>query len=312
MLSVVICTYNPREEYLNRAIGCILGQDCRRQEYEFFIVDNNSVHPVAKLAIVKKNRIRVVKEPRQGLTAARECAVRQARGDILVFVDDDNLLDKSYLRIVKKLFRNRSIGVLSGQVSPEYEVSPPKWFYRFEETLAIRKFPGEHLYLTSVPVYSHHFPIGAGMCVRKELLNDYFNSISEANRIEGRSGDTLSSGEDIDIDLFAISRGYLVGVARPLKLTHIIPAVRTSLKYLQRLGKSSMQSCYLINSKWKPFFGANVFRDFDRTKREVLIKTIQYTLFYPLKRFRVGYVYYRSLHSLSSSLGDLNRNSAIR
>src|SRR5438132_4292569 len=169
MVSLVVCTYNPRRDYLEQCIDAILPQVQGRPDREFFIVDNASHAPVSDLPIVRRHAIRVVSEPRPGLTAARECAARTAAHNLMVFVDDDNVLAPGYLDTALELFQDGRIGALSGRVEPEYEVTPPPWFARFEESIAIRRLATDRLYLTSIPEYNRYFPIGAGCCIRRDL-----------------------------------------------------------------------------------------------------------------------------------------------
>lgn len=301
MISVIICTYNPKPIYLERTISSILHQQFPKKETDFFIVDNNSATPVKELSVVKKNKIKVVVEKKPGLTAARECAARNARGDIIVFVDDDNILDQSYLQTATLLFQNPQLGVVSGNVVPEYEQYPADWFLRFEPMLALRNIPSTHLFLTSIPFYNEYFPIGAGMCIRAQLLKEYFQSINDSNRIEGRVGASLSSGEDLDIDFFAISKGYVVGATGRLKLLHIIPPQRCTVDYIQRLAVSSLHSSYLVNKKWKPVFGNNVFSYFAIAQAKIIFKVILYALTSWRKDSSILFRFHKKLFSLISA-----------
>src|SRR4051812_13916859 len=103
MISVVICTYNPKLAYLNRAIDAVLNQDLSPGEWEFVVVDNNSSPPISGRSVARSGEFRIVTEPRQGLSAARERGVNSTRGDILVFFDDDNVPHRGYLSAVREL-----------------------------------------------------------------------------------------------------------------------------------------------------------------------------------------------------------------
>lgn len=287
MISVVVCTFNPREDYLRRCIEAVHAQTLSPSSYDFLVVDNNSSPPVESLDVVRQAGVRVVREERQGLTAARERAVRTAAYDVLVFADDDNVLAPDYLAVAEELMADEALGVLGGSVEPVYEERPPEWVRSFEGWLAIRRPPTERLYVTSVPEYSEYFPIGAGMCIRRRLLLDYFDTLKEGMRIEGRHGDQLSSGEDVDMDLFAISRGKLVGSCGRLRLEHLIPPARTRPNYLARLARGSLDSSFRINRKWKPVFGRDVFGLFAQRPILVVARVIAYGLLGAHKAFRL-------------------------
>lgn len=298
MISVVICTYNPNPVYLQRTVQSVLQQQYRKSDVDFFIVDNNSKIPVRELSFVQENHIHVVVERTPGLTAARECGVRNAKGDIVVFVDDDNILDSKYLQTVQGLFQHSNVGVLSGNVEPEYEVQPERWFFRFEPMIAVRRIQSDRVFLTSIPVFNEYFPIGAGMCIRTDLLREYFQSLDQTNRIEGRVGKSLSSGEDLDIDFFAISRGYLIGSAGALKIKHIIPSFRCQSNYIRRLSVSSTHSSHLINQKWKPVFDGDVFTFFKSSRIVLFFKMVLYALTSWNKRSLILFHFHKKLFSV--------------
>jgi len=272
-ISVIICTYNPKEEYINQAIDGIFFQDFPKEKWEFFIIDNNSSFKVADLAKVKTNNIRVIEEKTPGLTAAREAGVKNAVGEIIVFVDDDNILRNDYLTNVSELFtKYKDLGVVSGEILPIYEVEPPKWFHKFESAIAIRRFSFEHTYFTRIPSFSYFFPIGAGICIRKKILLLYFQDLKNNLRIEGRKGTSLSSGEDLDIDFFVLYVGFCLCVSKGLFLYHLIPPSRLSHEYIKDLNIASLKSIMLINKKWRKIFNKNVFPIFDSNLIVILIK----------------------------------------
>jgi glycosyltransferase involved in cell wall biosynthesis len=260
MISAVICTANPRLGYLQRVVESMLSQDLDSQQWELLIVDNASASPVAALPVVSQHGLRVVREERVGLTAAKERAAREVTGEVVVFVDDDNVLAPDYLSTVAELFEDPRLGVVGPHIEPEYEIEPPNWFLdpRMEANVVIRRLPNERLYVSTIPETGSHFPSGAGSCVRRSILTAYFDSLTEETRIEGRLGMKLSGGEDWDIGLYAICQGYLVGTCGKLRLTHLIPSTRLEPAYIGRLVVGSLDGAARVNDKWKQCFGHDV------------------------------------------------------
>lgn len=287
-VSIVVCTLNPNERYLVRCLDAIASQLPHGGRVECLIVDNGSETPVADLASVRGRDVRIVREERPGLTAARARGVAEAQYEVLIFVDDDNVLASDYVSAACTLFADLRIGALSGAVLPEYETPPPSWFLRFEEAIAVRRLPPDHLHLTAVPAFTSFFPIGAGLCIRRDVLRRYFAEYSDAQRIEGRIGDSLSSGEDIDIALAAIRWGFLVGSSGSLRLTHIIPPRRTTVRYVAALNRGSLRSCFQIDRKWRPVFGRPIFDYVDSGPLREIAKAAIYacTGFRPSSRVR--------------------------
>ena len=295
LISVILCSYNPNEQNLARALDAILLQDLSPDKWELVVVDNNSSVPLKNRKLIVDRHVKVVSEARQGLSAARECGIKQTLGDILVFVDDDNLLAPDYLRHVSSIFENRQIGVVSGAIYPEYEIEPPEWFHKFEIMLAVRRPPREGMYLTTIPLCNEYFPVGAGMAVRRQIVLDYYRMIAEGSvYISGRVGNQLSSAEDIDLDFFAISKGFLIGIAAVLKLTHIIPAARLTAEYLCRLAVGTTTGAVEVNSKWKSEFGMNVYSSFNCSRFKLMMSMFVRLLFYFKPEARIRYHFYKT------------------
>src|SRR5437588_358014 len=98
LLSIVICTHNPKPPYLSRVLEALRGQTLPNDEWELLLIDNASSEPVAgRFDIGWHPRGRHVHEPTTGLTPARLRAIAEVRADTIVFVDDDNILDRTYL-----------------------------------------------------------------------------------------------------------------------------------------------------------------------------------------------------------------------
>ncbi|WP_319434995.1 glycosyltransferase [Mycobacterium sp. RTGN5] len=302
LISVVVCTYNPADDVLARALDAILSQDLDPATWELLVVDNNSNLPVSGRPYIADGDIRVVSEPEQGLSKARECGLTNTRGSILVFVDDDNMLAPDYLSKVSRIFADPTIGVVSGAILPEYDEQPPAWLATFENMLAIRRLPTEGTYLTDRPPYNEHFAIGAGMAVRRDVIEGYYRSIAEGSAyVSGRVGTQLSSSEDIDLDFFAISNGYRVGTVGSLKLRHVIPADRTTVDYISRLAVASVRSAAEVNAKWSAIFGGDVIELFSTPKRQLRIKCALTALLRHSPKFAIRY------HFLKTTLEELDR-----
>lgn len=273
-ISAVVCTHNPRQDLLLRALRSVLEQDVDHGTFAVCVIDNCSSKPVAEMPEVQALGITVVREETPGLTAARECALRNCQSDLILFIDDDNIIAPNYIRSVLDIMQDDSIGVLGAQIEPEYESPPPLWVYSLEGSLAIRRFASKDLLVTRSPVYSDLFPVGAGFCVRRSVLERYFEHSRLAGRVEGRLGAELSSGEDIDIDLLALSMGMVLAVSQRLNVTHVIPVRRTTADYFCRLVVGNASSAAKINRKWHTQYRKNVFPMFDTPRLVLLAKQI--------------------------------------
>lgn len=236
-ISVVICTHNPRREYLTRALDALTAQTLPRERWGLLIVDNASTPEV--LSWLDPNHApypHVVREETLGLTAARLRAIRETRASKLVFVDDDNLLAPDYLEQALAIGAAwPQLGVWGGQTFGEFEQEPEEWTRPYWHWIGVRPL-GKDLW-SNVPLELHSNPVGAGMCVRRDLAEAYAHlvEIDPVRRSLGRTGTQLIGSEDSDIAFTAVGLGYGKGVFRRLKLTHLIPKNRTQEDYLLRL-----------------------------------------------------------------------------
>ncbi|MCH5208792.1 MAG: glycosyltransferase family 2 protein [Oscillospiraceae bacterium] len=103
MISVLMLTYN-RENMVSRAIESILNQTYK--DFEFVIVDNGSTDNSGKIAdeyAEKDNRIHVIHRSRGSISAGRNTALDEAKGDHITFIDDDDWTEPDYLEFLLSL-----------------------------------------------------------------------------------------------------------------------------------------------------------------------------------------------------------------
>jgi len=95
LFSVVICTYN-RSAQLDGALRSVLAQDTC--DYELLVVDDGSSDDTADVvAAFDSPHVRYVRRPNGGLSAARNTGIAEARGEFVIFLDDDDRVDRSWL-----------------------------------------------------------------------------------------------------------------------------------------------------------------------------------------------------------------------
>ncbi len=122
-LSVIIPTHNPRPAYLQRVLDALKAQSLPKEEWELVLVDNASKEPVAERWDLSWHpNGRHVREETLGAAQARLRGIRETNTEWLVFVDDDNVLDKDYLREAVKAGQTHDfLGVIGGRIDPEFE-----------------------------------------------------------------------------------------------------------------------------------------------------------------------------------------------
>lgn len=257
-ISVIICTHNPRGDYLQRTLDAIRAQVLEYERWELLLVDNASDEPVIGTHNVSWHpNARILVEEKLGLTPARLRGISESKGKILVFVDDDNLLSKDYLAnalVIENAYPY--LGAWGGSTIAEYEEDPPEWFKPYEGNIAVRR--------VEIVSWSNRYfdyestPVGAGMCLRRAVARQYYDRISrdKSGVNLDRRGSTLMSCGDHDMAWTSIELGLGIGVFPELELIHIIPAGRTDPDYLLKLLEGGSCSSAILrerimgNVKW--------------------------------------------------------------
>jgi glycosyltransferase involved in cell wall biosynthesis len=262
MLSVILCTHNPRADYLARCLEALRLQTLSLNSWEFVVVDNRSDEPVAdRVDLSWHPVVSIVPEETPGLTAARLRGIRESRGDLLVFVDDDNVLDRDFLEVARRTMDERPfLGSWSGQCRPEFEQQPPEWTRRYWGNLVIREFDRD--IWSNLPRLPETMPCGAGLSVRRSVALHYLDLHQSGKRPFqfDRNGKSLLSGGDNDLAACACDVGLGVGLISSLKLTHLISPDRLTEDYLVRLCEGIFCSAVVLDHFRSPESGPTSYK----------------------------------------------------
>jgi glycosyltransferase involved in cell wall biosynthesis len=251
-LSVILPTHQPHSGRLERTLTGLQQQTLDPTLWELIIIDNASQPPLTLPTAPSALNFpcRCVRENQIGLSWARQRGLREAQGDIIVFVDDDNVLEPHYLEHVLHLFQEHSkIAAIGGKSLPEFEVPPEPWQKEFLPLLALRD-GGEHPIISqglkTMDSPLNHYPvaaapIGAGMALRLSAGLQWAED-SKFTTLSDRCGTNLSSGGDNDIIFSVMKQGWEVAYFPELILTHLIPPERLAPDYLARLNRGIQKS----------------------------------------------------------------------
>ena len=266
-LSVVVCTHNPNTDILGKVIESIKQQTLSLSEWELLIIDNLSSSKVESLVDISWHpNAQVIVEPELGLSFARLRGVKEAKTDLIVFVDDDNVLEVNYLENALTFFQQHpDVGCFGGKSLPVFETTPPPWFIDAGINLGCQEY-GDSVYISDyksdhfkISDYPEKAPIGTGMVIQKKAFMLYLNEVQNDKRrmALGRKGKALTSGEDNDIILTLVKNKFEIAYVPGLIVKHLIPKNRYSLPYLQRMAFESNRSWVKVLhlhgiSKWPP------------------------------------------------------------
>jgi glycosyltransferase involved in cell wall biosynthesis len=116
-ISAAIITFN-RAEWLKDALASLTRQT--RPPDEVVVVDNGSKDHTKDVVLNFSDRLNIkyVYEPVRGIPHARNTAIKNATGDIIVSIDDDCVADENWLKQIEKPFiKDPHIGIVGGNVT---------------------------------------------------------------------------------------------------------------------------------------------------------------------------------------------------
>ncbi len=255
-ISVIIPAHNPDPVRLQRVLKALQVQTLANSDWEVLLVDSASEPALQPEDLIKiLPQLQVLRLSVPGLTTARLAGVSQARGEFVVFVDDDNEISRDYLELaVGFMNKHPQVAALGGRIVGEFPEGTPRWVHDFQDNLAIRDF-GKTTLVADCSydqygkiIYPEFAPVGAGVVLRKQQLLEFAEETGQ--KMDDRTGASLSSSGDNDIIFFLLIRGWQVSYFPALSLTHIIPAARTTRNYLARLRAGIFYSWVLVLNKY--------------------------------------------------------------
>ncbi len=236
-ISVIICTHNPRMDYLERVLGALREQSFSLARWELLLIDNKSEEPLSgRVDLSWHPTWRVIREEEIGLTNARLRAIEEAQAELLLFLDDDNEVFSDYLEEGLSISSEwPKLGAWGGQWIAEFELGRPAHLKVDIFSTPLTRDLWSNNYDRAVA------PFGGGMFLRSEVAKEYARKcIEEPLRKKlDRAGGSLASYGDIDMAFTACDLGLGMGRFQALKITHLIPSKRTSLEYLLKIREDS-------------------------------------------------------------------------
>jgi len=253
-ISVIICSHNPREDYLQRTLEGLNKQTLAKNEWELLLVDNASEEPLsATVDLSWHPHGKHIKEEELGLTPARLCGMHAAESELLVFVDDDNILNPDYLEHAVNLAENYPrIGAFGGSSIGEFESEPAEDIQCMIKFMAIQTVAETTWARLPGTKALHAAPVGAGMVVRKSVAMNYAQKVNSdpLRRQLDRVGTKFSSCGDTDMVFCSYEEGFGIGLFPELVLTHLIPRGRLEKEYLLKLAEGIAYSFTILTYLW--------------------------------------------------------------
>ena len=206
--------------------------DCRtnRIDHELLLLDNNSTDKTREIGLgfaAQYPWIRYINEPIQGHPHTKNRGVRESRGEIVAFLDDDVFLSPDWLTALASSFeRHPDVACIGGRVVPHFEAERPKWL---EDGMliiyGITEFGEKEREIRPPEV-----PIGCNMAFRREV----FEQIGDFPTSLGRKPGNLLSNDENYFLLCAAKAGLKTLYSPEAQVHHRIPPFRMTRNFVLR------------------------------------------------------------------------------
>jgi glycosyltransferase involved in cell wall biosynthesis len=253
-IDVAICTWN-RSELLAQTLEHLRSLRVPPGvTWGVVVVDNRSTDATAEVAhrFAHLLPLKYVFEERAGLNNARNRAIAETDGDVLIFTDDDVIVDAGWLEAaVAALTRHPDIAVFGGRIEPLFPVVP--------EPVLLEAFPELAMGFCSL----NHGPIerllgpgehvfGANFGVRRQAIADL--TFDERFGTQGNRPGLWDETEFIDR---IRQRGGTVLWIPEMRLQHVVAPERATRSYLARYIQS--KGCDAVRTGSRRYPGTMVF-----------------------------------------------------
>lgn len=233
-ISFIICTYN-REKYIYECLRR-LANNTSQTDWEIVLVNNNSTDSTASecarfAADYPSADYHYFVEKQQGLSFARNRGIREAKGDWLVFLDDDAMVENNYISNLTQYIADLSdMAAFGGKILPFFEDGKePAWLSSWTLIWLSALDMGKKVKLFK----GKQYPIGANMGVKHNIadLIGFFDTNL------GRKGKNFIGGEEKDFFSRIQDRHLPIYYLPDIAVHHCVPSSRTTDDYIRKLGR---------------------------------------------------------------------------
>ncbi|MGB3510835.1 MAG: hormogonium polysaccharide biosynthesis glycosyltransferase HpsE [Microcoleaceae cyanobacterium] len=231
--TIAIATYNSAKGFPEVLDKLRRQTQIESINWEIIIIDNNSKDNTAQVFYEYQQTwnlnipLRYIFEPEQGLAFARKRAFTEAKGELIGFLDDDNLPYENWIAAAYDFAQKHpEAGAFNGQVHGLFEIPPSEQLKPILPFLAIvergekplRYEPNKKL-----------LPPGAGLVIRKQA---WLETVPKKLKLTGRVNKKLVSGEDIELLSYIQQSKWEIWYNPAMEIDHKIPTKRLERDYL--------------------------------------------------------------------------------
>lgn len=199
-------------------------------EWELIVVQNNCTDGTAAMLeeLARALPLRALSEARPGVNFARNAAVDAARGECMIFTDDDTLVDPGWLSAYASAFSAfPDVDIFGGPIFPKFPSPPPPWL---RDSFALVAGAYGHLEARGrgVVLSASFFPYGANMAFRTRVLRE-----QPFDPMLGPRGKRRINGSETELILELFDRGHGGRWVEEARVEHCIQEKQMSTEFLR-------------------------------------------------------------------------------
>jgi len=229
-LTVVIVTFK-RRDLLARAVASVTSQSLARP-FEILVVDTAS-EGFDTRDLPSTNfggTVRVLTAHQGGTAHARNVALREARGEIVAFLDDDAEANQGWLLALCRAYEgNDNIAAAGGPILPEFMVPPPRWIQDAYDLIANEFSALDHGEEACILKYPETL-YGPNLSVRRRIAVACGGFREDLGPLRGQ----WSPGEEVELIHRLQGLGYHVHWVPSAVVRHLIPPNKMTRAFLRR------------------------------------------------------------------------------
>lgn len=216
-VSIILCTTGQRP-MLMQCLERLTTQARQYHDCEIIVVLNGPQNATFTEE-VSKFPVRLLNEPRRGVSFARNHAVPRAKGEILIFVDDDILIGPRWLEEILKGFQDPQIYCVTGRVIPAGPITftSERSGRYFTSERALTNWtldssdPNWYQYILGEPV-----GFGSNMAFRKSFLENYSLLPTDLG-----AGSLIGGGDEFYMFIQVLKHGFRLHHNPAAAVTHV-------------------------------------------------------------------------------------------
>ena len=232
LLSIAVCTYN-RADRLPCLIQALRFQKCP-VPFEIIVIDNNStdntLQVLKKLMSFSGATLRYIKEIRQGIVHARNCAIEHTKNSsYLAFIDDDELPGPDWLKAAADALHREGAECVGGEIQVSLPSGQrPHWLE--EELLGFlgeKKQGAEAFWIASrsTPIWSGNIAYRTSVFAKGLRFDVRYN----------REGNGIGGGEDAIMFEEMLRMGTRIRYSPDMMVEHFVEEWKLRRSYFLKL-----------------------------------------------------------------------------